>query len=417
MFSKREVLISLLMAAGLGCGSEPGAGAGSGPDSMLAGRGTDNGDPADNPFGNSDVMAPAPIGMPVEPRPEPDEADGECGAVTLQAEQVMVEEMVEVESVVTETLPAAIYVMLDQSRSMVNNNLWVPATNAVSQFVNDPASAGFDVALQYFPISGGVCADGGGYKTPAVAVGRLPEHAEQIDDSLDNANPAGGGGTPIEGALRGVTEFCKQFQTDHADEACVAVLVTDGLPQNSSGCSENDNVLAGIAGAAFMAGVTTFAVGLDGADFSLLDQIAMQGGAPDCDPGPGYACDVSGGASQLSNVLATIRDTVTRVETHTEVVTHTEQRILDCEWALPAPPSGEQFDRNKVNVKMTAPGVDQALGRVDSPSACAAGGWHYDNPSAPARIIVCPQSCDAIRETPDARIDVLLGCATELLVE
>jgi hypothetical protein len=61
--------------------------------------------------------------------------------------------------------------------------------------------------------------------------------------------------------------------------------------------------------------------------------------------------------------------------------------------------------------------TSQALGRVDSATACAAGGWHYDNLEAPTRIIVCPQSCDAIRDTPDARIDVLLGCATELLVE
>jgi hypothetical protein len=411
MLDARCCLAGLLLIAAFGCGSSaPGAGAMSG-NSGAAGAGEDLfGNSTGNPVAHAGGMAGATGNHSTA-------TDGECGATTLQPGEVTTEQEIEVESEVVETLPAALYIMLDRSRSMSNNGLWEPAIAAISEFVNDPASAGFDVALQYFPVSGGVCSSGSGYSTPAVTVGRLPEHAVMIDASLDAADANGGGGTPIEGALRGVTEFCKQFQSEHPEEPCVAVLVTDGLPQNASGCTESHSALAAIAGDAFMAGVTTFAVGLDGADFSLLDRIAMEGGAPDCDAGPGYACDISAGASQLAAVLATIRDTVTRTERRTEITTVTEEHVLECEWTLPEPPAGQQFDRDKVNVQISATGMDRALGRVGDPDACAAGGWHYDDPAFPSRIIVCPETCDALRATPNARIDVLLGCATELLVE
>jgi hypothetical protein len=58
-----------------------------------------------------------------------------------------------------------------------------------------------------------------------------------------------------------------------------------------------------------MNGVRTFMVGVPGADYSMLDPIAQQGGT-DCDPsGPGYACNPAD-ATALSGDLAFIRDTV-----------------------------------------------------------------------------------------------------------
>jgi hypothetical protein len=194
----------------------------------------------------------------------------------------------------------------------------------------------------------------------------------------------------------------------------VAVLITDGKPEHASGCSENQDFLAGIAKSAHDAGVTTFAVGLQGADFTLLDKIASQGGAPDCDPNNSarFACDVSSGADKLADALNQIRDTVVTTEVHTEIVKHTEQTRLPCEWAIPAQPDGQVFDRDKVNIRFSTASDETDFVRVASSDSCVANGWRFDNPAAPTRLLACPQTCDMIKTTPDAKIDVLLGCAT-----
>jgi hypothetical protein len=346
----------------------------------------------------------------------PDAAEpikGECGATSLTAKQISVETEVKVESQVTTVKPVVLYIMFDQSLSMSWGNLWDPAVAAMKSFVTDAKSNGIGVGLQYFPLSGGAsCSTGSGYSTPAVAIGQLPNQAKAFQDSLAAHKP-NGTGTPIEGALRGVTEFCKKYQTDHTEQQCVAVLVTDGKPEFAAGCSENADTLANIAKAANTVGVKTFAVGLKGADFGLLDKIAKQGGAPDCDANASaYACDVSSGADKLGTALTAIRDSVVTTEVHTEIVTHLEETKLPCEWEIPSPPDGQSFDRDKVNIRFSAAQIDTTFFRVAESSACRINGWHFDDAQAPKRLVACPETCDRIKATAEAKIDVLLGCAT-----
>ena len=338
---------------------------------------------------------------------------GGCGASTLSAEKIIVEKEVVTEHVTEEILPVALYIALDQSVSMDWGNLWGPAKNAIKSFVNDPASAGLDVALEFFPEAGGQC-NGAGYNNPVVAMGRLPDHASSLASELDRRPSAGGIGTPIEGALRGATSFCTSFQASSGGEKCVAVLITDGEPL---GCDGFTNNLAAIAQSAYAggSGVRTFAVGLAGADFNLLDAIANAGGAVDCDEsGPRFACDVSRGPSELSAALSRIRDVVQTVERHVEIETSIEEVPLDCEWAIP---ESSTFDPAQVNVRLSAPSLSEpiGLGHVPGPTSCAAAGWHYDDPDAPSRLIACPETCDFIRATPAAQIDILLGCPTIVL--
>lgn len=345
--------------------------------------------------------------------PDPEESKpGECGASSFEAQQITVQREVQVESEVTTAKPVALYIMFDQSMSMDTSNLWNPAVSAMKSFLMDAKSQGVGVGIQYFPLSGGSCANGNGYKTPSVDIGLLPGQAAKISKSLDDHDP-NGYGTPIEGALRGVTEFCKQYQKAHTDVQCVAVLVTDGKPEYASGCSQDKDALAGIAKAAHDLGVTTFAVGLQGADFTLLDKIAQQGGAPDCDKNStAYACNVSSGASKLADALNSIRDTVVKTVTHTVVETHVESSALPCEWAIPAQPDGRTFDPDKVNIRWKTASAETTFVRVNSEAHCQANGWHFDNAANPTRLVACPQACDAIKAEPNAKLDVLLGCAT-----
>jgi hypothetical protein len=87
---------------------------------------------------------------------------------------------------------------------------------------------------------------------------------------------------------------------------------------------------------------------------------------------------------------------------------------VDCEWEIPAPPMGETFDRNAVNVNFTpSGGKSQTIFAVDSEGECTQqfGGWYYDNASPPTRVIACPQSCAVMQSDDGARVEVLFGCA------
>lgn len=372
-----------------------------------------------------DAGAPQPAAdshVPAIPQPANDAGveplgDGGCAASLIEAKQVVVQQEVTVEERIDEVQPVALYITLDRSLSMDWEDLWVPAKDAIADFVNADSSSGIDVALTFFPEGGGDC-DGSGYDTPVVPMGRLPAHASAVTSELDQRRSAGGTGTPIEGALRGATQFCRRFEATSNGEKCVAVLVTDGDPV---GCEGSTSRLAAIAQAAYAGGngVRTFAVGLKGADFDLLDEIAQSGGAVDCDTSAGrFACDVSSGPSQLSLALEKIRSVVTTVKTHVTTTTRVEEMPVECEWTIPPPPPGQLFDRARVNVQLSAPSLASAIpfGQVPSSSACAERGWYYDDPNEPTRLIACPQTCTTLRATAQARVDVLLGCATAPLL-
>ncbi len=341
--------------------------------------------------------------------------DNACAATAIAAQQVVVTVEVPVTTVVETPAPVALYVMLDRSWSMDGYQnapvSWPGAVSAIKSFVSDDSSKGMDIALQYFPTSGGACG-GGGYSTPAVAMGALPGRATAIASSLDNTT-ARGLNTPTEGALRGATAYCASFQAAHPDEKCVAVLVTDGEP---NGCNEKASDLAAIAASAWQTSqVRTFTVGLQGADFTLLDQIAMAGGAVDCDgTSSRFSCDVSAGADKLSDALATIRDSVKTVTTHTETTTKTETRPLDCQWQMPMPGADQTLDKDRVNVTLSGQET-LPLGRVQGADKCQDGAWYYDNNDAPTQIQACPTTCDAIKAGTYTDVKILLGCETKYL--
>ncbi|MBM4361998.1 MAG: VWA domain-containing protein, partial [Deltaproteobacteria bacterium] len=342
---------------------------------------------------------------------------GACESTAVEAEVITVEVPYEVTETVTTYDPVALYIMQDISGSMITPSfpslipLWTIAQNAVNAFVADPTTAGLDVAIQYFPKDPQNCATGTPYDQPAVPIGRLPGHASAISTSI-NATAPFGSGTPIEAALRGATAFCLAFQAQNPLEKCVPVLITDGAP---SGCNESFPAISDVAAQAAAQGVTTFAVGMSGANFTLLNDIAAQGGS-DCNPqmAGAQACDVTAGTQAFTDALLLIRNAVTTTSTRTETRTETRETALECEWKIPPAPAGETFDRDKVNVKLSSGGQTVAeLGRVQ-PGACAGfqRGWHYDDPAAPTKVVACPDSCELVKGTSGARIDIGLGCET-----
>jgi hypothetical protein len=87
---------------------------------------------------------------------------------------------------------------------------------------------------------------------------------------------------------------------------------------------------------------------------------------------------------------------------------------LNCELAIPVPPQGT-IDYNRVNVALVSGGVSTYLPRVANAAACGAGGgWYYDDPAMPTKVILCQQSCDDAQAMvgPDkpGKIDIVFGC-------
>lgn len=90
---------------------------------------------------------------------------------------------------------------------------------------------------------------------------------------------------------------------------------------------------------------------------------------------------------------------------------------LPCEYLIPDPPENELLDPGKVNVIFTD-GSDVAndIFKVDGVDGCdpVDGGWYYDNPQNPVKIILCPASCDVVSGDEDGKMNIEFGCATKL---
>jgi hypothetical protein len=87
--------------------------------------------------------------------------------------------------------------------------------------------------------------------------------------------------------------------------------------------------------------------------------------------------------------------------------------LLACEFDIPQPDVG-QLDYGLVNVQFTPDGgSSQIVPQVPSSAACGGNaGWYYDNPAAPKKILLCDATCQIVKSTAKASIQIVLGCAT-----
>jgi hypothetical protein len=224
----------------------------------------------------------------------------------------------------------------------------------------------------------------------------LPQNAQPIVAGMQSATPPPPNFgtpplfTPTECGLRGMIDQCKAF-TAAAKLPCAAVLVTDGNPTE---CSQDTTVLSGVVAQGLTDGVKTFVIGLPGSNLATLDLLAQAGGTT-------KAIDVSGGTQAFITALNSIR---TAVSIGTK---------LECEWTIPPPPKGQDFNKEKVNMTFTPKGgapVDFGYVKSEADCAGATNAWHFDNEADPKKILVCPAACDLLKNSSGAGMDVEFGC-------
>lgn len=303
-----------------------------------------------------------------------------------------------------ETLPLDIYVMFDQSGSMSTPEQggvtrMDAVRSAMGAFLRDRASAGLSLGIGYFgqePIGETTC-NPADYAQADVAIGVLPQNAQAIADSLTNRKPTGE--TPTGSAIRAACGYAKDWKTAHPSREVAVLLVTDGEPQAPVTCGDAgtgaccptlpDAVAATADCLAGMPSLKTFVLGV-GPSLDNLHRIAAAGGTK-------QAFLVNGG-----NVSAKVLDALNAIRAAAQV---------PCEMTIPDPPSGKSLDLTKVNVVATTIRCEsQTILYRDSAASCdATGGWYFDDPKAPHKVILCKKSCDDV-SVPGEELSFSLGC-------
>ncbi len=354
-----------------------------------------------------------------DPPPPPDlTPEDACGKTSIQ----------------TAPIPLDMYIVLDRSGSMnlpqlmpVRNEMpgagdcnvgdstvsrWCYALNALDGFFTSSVAAGTGVALQFFPAgqctasqspllyaccSSGACCGGAAEGEPVVPLGTLPEVHDDLVTALNEQQPWADR-TPIEAALRGMLAYTKEAR--RPGRQMLGLLITDGGPE---GCNSNASTLASLVkNHLTSARIPTYVVATQGAAYSWLETIAKAGGAPShtarCAGGvsPCHFYDVGdGNPAVFKDVLQQIR-----------------RSAIACTYKMPSAEQG-LTDPNDVALSWTPAkgGASTRVSRVARAADCStAGGFYYDNASAPTSLSLCPTSCDALRSKDGGDVQILLGC-------
>jgi hypothetical protein len=329
--------------------------------------------------------------------------------------------------------PLDMYIMLDQSGSMGDSvpggTKWSAVTQAIGSFVGQPGAAGLGVGLGYFgvPAGGGSCnttcnnaADCGGagcgpciahvcfggssggdsctasdYAIPAIEIATLPgmnnTQSMAIVNSMGMHSPTTG--TPTAPALQGAIDHAEFWVGQHPDHVVIAVLATDGLPEE---CSPQDiPSIAAIANAGFTAdpSIITFVIGV-GTEVANLNAIAAGGGS-----GSAFIIDTT------MNVTQQFLDALNKIR----------GASLGCTYEIPMP-MGQKPDFNKVNVEYTpgGGGMTETIPNVPDAAHCPASGdgWYYDNNANPTQIVMCPSTCQKLGADSTGEVNIAIGCTT-----
>jgi hypothetical protein len=304
------------------------------------------------------------------------------------------------DTVTADPVPLTMVVLLDRSGSMGGGagSKFDVAAKALRGFADSAGVVGMRMGLQFFPPKAGSECDEASYRRLAVPIDVLPDNTLKIADALATTTVTGS--TPMVPALKGTIDAVRiALDVDHPQEG-VVILVTDGDP---GGCNSTVSGVVSVASAAAnptdgRPRVTTFAVGMAGATFGNLDQIAAAGG------GSTTAFNVGEGPEAQQKLL--------------DALEQIRRGSLGCEYKVPDPGLNRELDLDSVEVLFT-PGLnDPALvfKRVESAEKCGetTGGYYYadyDDDGDPARIVLCDASCKQVRGgTLSATIEIRMGC-------
>jgi hypothetical protein len=331
-------------------------------------------------------------------------------------------------SYVSEEVPSSILFVLDRSGSMVCNAPPVQTSDACNTHTmradpNQPSK--WEITTQalngaFAGLSGSTGAIGlslfssdGFCGVDSVPIAELaPASAVQLQalsDAMAASSPAGG--TPIVGGV--IQAYHHLHEELHAPGNRYVVLITDG--EESCGTKGDGTDPADLEAArarllgvevqkAREANIKTFVVGVPGSEGArgFLSQLAFLGGTardPNCvhDGSPAGNCHFD--LTTQADFAGVLGDTLGKIG----------GKALGCEFKTP--PGGNGL----VNVQYSRAGGEPICFAQDAaPCEGGANGWQFAKDAAgnddPTRVVLCGPACEAVKEDPTTKVDVVLGC-------
>ena len=272
---------------------------------------------------------------------------------------------------------------------ILTGDLWTPIGMAIGTFVTLPQAQGMKVGIGFFGVQNDTC-DPNVYGMPVVPIGVLPANGPAIQQAI-NANvptifPIGT--TPTLPAITGAVTYAQGVAAAVPTDKVIVVLATDGDPNTCN--STIPGVQQVVAGAlSGTPSVPTYVIGIG--NVANLDQIAQAGGT-------GKALIVDANAAVASQQFL-------------DAMAAISGAALPCDYAIPA--GGDQTP-DLVNLAFNDGSGQSYVPNVGDASRCdpAQGGWYYDDPAAPRRILTCDATCNKFKSTGTAQVNVVLGCQT-----
>ncbi len=271
---------------------------------------------------------------------------------------------------------------------------WTNLSAALDSFVSDPASAGLDMGIQFFPLR--ETCEISAYEALAVPVGPQASVAPLIRAAIAGTRPAGG--TPTVQLLQGLIAYLTA--NPMAGHKPIIVLATDGVPDETCLAVPDGgtpNSLANAEAVAMQAfqgtpSIPIFVIGV-GSDLTALNALAAAGGT-----GTATLINVGGDAGNPELAFIAALNAI-------------RQQAVPCDFDI-AP--GTTVDPSLTNVDYSSgSGAPQTFVYVGAAAQCSmagADGWYFNNPTAPTQVILCPGACAVVKADPNAEVDVVLGC-------
>jgi hypothetical protein len=282
---------------------------------------------------------------------------------------------------------------------------WDPVVAATRAFLEDPVSAGLQASMTVFPADADEderC-DPATYEEPDVAMTELPStiFGETLDAIREDDWR---GGTPTLAVVSGVLTSMQTYAEDHPGRYAL-VLVTDGYPQS---CDDDEDDIEEIA--EMVAGVAdeipTFVLGIRNPP--LTDE--------DGEMAPDTVSDLVSIAEAGGTETAYLIDTGNPTQTSADFQTAVDRirgAAISCNIAIPTPPGGRVFEKEKVIVSYT---TGSGTTELHYDATCAgANGWHYDDIDNPKSVVLCDSTCGAVQADVQATLAVAFTC--EVVIE
>jgi hypothetical protein len=140
-------------------------------------------------------------------------------------------------------------------------------------------------------------------------------------------------------------------------------------------------------------------MGMDGANFQTLEQLAQAGGAIPhstyCAPGYSQCSFFNVGSGSP--------------EAFIDALQQIQRSVVGCRFSLPNTDAGIVDPATLVvNISSPANPDQKTLKRLLSAADCG-DGW-YSDPARPGEFALCPQTCTAVQAEVGVGVDLLVGC-------